>query len=154
MKDVLAYPSYDDLHIGCGTIVQKLLAFDKVIPNRIVALSRGGLFPGLVISHMLEAIGYPNKVMPVAYSSKSGYGDGKNHDNILPLVSHEKILIVDDIADGGHTMEEVTKAYTSLPGNQVVSAVLYWKESSIFTPDLFWQKIPADAPWIIFPFEK
>lgn len=157
MKQVLAYPTYENLHSGCGYIVQQMLATDVLIPEVIIALSRGGLIPGVIISHMLESLGWNNKVVPVAYSSKSGNGDGKNHDNVLPVLSNKTILVVDDIADGGHTMDEVVRFYeqsnNEQPPNRVTSAVLYYKESSIHTPRLWWQKIPADSPWIVFPFE-
>jgi hypoxanthine phosphoribosyltransferase len=160
MKAVLAYPSYDDLHKGCASIVQQFLKkrmdseWTKYFhPKIIVALSRGGLFPGILVSHMFEALECTNRVIPVAYSSKSGNGDGKNHDNILPPIENERILVIDDIADGGHTLQEVAENYHR-QGCSVDTAVLYWKESSVYTPTFHWQKIPADSPWIVFPWES
>ena len=67
-----------------------------------------------------------------------------------PSGSH--ILIVDDIADSGHTLKEVAESYLQ-HGCIVTTAVLYSKEGSAITPDIVWQSIPHDAPWIIFPWE-
>ena len=59
---------------------------------------------------------------------------------------------VDDIADSGHTLKEVADSYLER-GCIVTTAVLYSKEGSVIEPDIVWQSIPIDAPWIIFPWE-
>lgn len=153
MKPTLTHPTYDDIDRACNVITQQILKMGAAFyPTTIVALSRGGLLPGVIISHLLENLEITNTVVPVVYSSKIGKGDNKNHTNILPPLPTMNVLVVDDITDGGRTLQEVTTFYRQ-QGYIVRSAVLYYKESSVHVPTFYWQKIPANSPWIVFPFE-
>lgn len=155
MKPIITNPTWHDIDKGCQIIVQKFLQYQIInglsTPLTIVGLSRGGLVPAVVISHALENLSYENVVVPVSYSSKVGNGDGKNHDNKLPMLRTESILIIDDIIDGGHTMKEVYDFYVQRHVTHTAS--LYYKESAVFQPTYYWQLIPENSPWIIFPFE-
>ena len=94
-------------------------------------------------------------MIAVDYSSSRGKGDNvESHENALPQIPRMKsILIVDDIVDSGYTMQEVAETYQSA-GHFVRTFALYWKESAVTIPSAFWQKIPADSPWIVFPWEE
>lgn len=123
-------------------------------PNCIIGLSRGGLFPAIVISHMLDNL----EVIPVSYSSKSGKGDDKNYANALPLIGgchSATLLVVDDICDSGQTLKEVVDFY-AMRSHHVYTATLYYKAipNGPIEPDIYWHQIPEDAPWIIFPWES
>jgi hypoxanthine phosphoribosyltransferase len=122
------------------------------VPDRIVGLSRGGLIPGVIISHLM---GIP--FSPVAYSSKNGAGDNRNHDAIwtLPVFECDNILIVDDICDTSLTLAEITSYYRS-KGIIVYTAVLHYKTrtNGQHVPDFYWKKIPEDSGWVVYPFEK
>lgn len=153
MKAPITNPTYNDVDRACYYIVAELIKAERnwTLPKTIVGLSRGGLIPAVIISHMLENHGYANTVVPVSYSSKAGNGDGKNHDNILPKIDTFNLLIVDDIVDGGHTMKEVAENYQY--GYSVRTAALYYKNTAIFKPDFYRYEIDAETPWIVFPFE-
>lgn len=155
MKATITNPSYHDIHRACAFIVGELLKVqsDWMLPKVIVGLTRGGLIPAVIISHMLENHGYSNSVVPVSYSSKAGNGDGKNHNNILPIIDEFNLLIVDDIVDGGHTMQEVTEFYKNEQSHAVRTASIYYKNTAVFKPTFFWQEIGPNDPWIVFPFE-
>ncbi len=133
-------PEYNDRVFCCG---KKF--------TLIVGIARGGLFPALIISHLLDV-----PMESVYYSSERGAGDGKNHKNFLPKLSakpYSQILIVDDIYDTGNTLVEVTNYYITQQYD-VSTAVLYYKEGSARRdPDVYIQQIPKDAPWIVFPYE-
>ena len=144
---VITHPSYDQLHNACVVLAHSI----KLNPTKfdsIVGLVRGGTFPAMILSHLLDV-----PMTAVQYSSKSGAGDNKNHSNELPNLYGKTVLIVDDIADSGKTLTEVCKHYIT---NKCVvyTAVLYYKEQAQgIEPDYYWQKIPTDAPWVIFPWE-
>ena len=141
---VLTHPSYNDIEKGCARIALDLTMNNDHQPEVIVGLTRGGLFPAVILSHMLNL-----PMNAVSYSSKRGAGDNRNHINILPEIPSNNfesgtgrlpkdpcLLLVDDIADSGNTLKEVASEYRSR-GHEVITAVLYWKESSIFQPDFF-----------------
>lgn len=160
MEPTLTHPSYYDIEKGCAKIAHNYLKLKGTpgfneLPGAILALSRGGLIPGVILSHIFGA-----PLIPVQYSSKRGKGDDKNHKNDLPILDKDitSILIVDDICDSGYTLKEVATHYTmsnvaSHPKLFVNTAVLYYKKSAIYEPDLYWKKIASDSPWIIFPWE-
>lgn len=155
---VMTHPTYDEVHKMCDGIVYQLLGDEKFgteIPDTIIALSRGGLIPGVILSHELIALGKTVVVVPLAYSSNHGNGDDRNHNNRLPMLDSNNILIVDDICDSGHTMKEVQEFYSARPrGRRVVrTAALYYKESSVHLPTYFSTQITSNSPWIVFPWE-
>lgn len=115
-------------------------------PDYIIGLTRGGLIPATMLSHLLDV-----PMIAIQYSSVDGAGDNKNHDNELPDIKGKSLLIVDDIADSGKTLEEVCTHFA--PFNVLQSAVLYHKESSVFTPSFCALLIPEDAPFVYFPWE-
>lgn len=114
------HPTYDDIHNACrewstkfGRFVQK---FDCV-----VGVSRGGLIPAVITSHMLEV-----PFTPISYSSTSGAGDNKNHQNSLPDIDGTVILVIDDICDTGLTLKEIADHYRN-KGKIVYTCVLHYK---------------------------
>ena len=72
---------------------------DEFKPNVIVGISRGGLIPGVMMSHKLNV---PFK--PVHASTR----DFPHWENYLPRPNDKKILIVDDICDSGETFEKLS----------------------------------------------
>lgn len=145
----LTHPTYGNIETACVHIINEL---DKqgIRPTKIVALSRGGLMLGVILSHNLNV-----PMVPVQYSSKAGKGDDKNHTNQLPEIQDEDILVVDDIADSGHSLAEVCKFYETFENaNNVFSASMYLKEGSVHTPTVHWHHLEKDGPFIHFPWER
>ena len=153
----LLNPEWTEIKNACLELAEKVGGQNLEI-NYIVGITRGGLAPAVVLSHIL---GIP--LIPVSYSSQSGKGDDKFYSNELPeiqsTIARDKsfsgmpnLLIVDDIADSGETMAEVNKFYVD-QGHEVHTLVLYYKVGSVFSPDFYWQKIPVDSGWITFPWE-
>jgi hypoxanthine phosphoribosyltransferase len=151
-------PTYEDMHEDMGWATANLGHSDVTI-DRIVGLSRGGLFPAVVMSHHMKV-----PMTAIEYSSKKGKGEYKEYDNEHVFSSlksfqstpDERILVVDDICDSGHTLKEVVQRLNTIKNHPVVSYAIYFKhrEEQVFTPDFFSYKIPEDSPWIIFPWEK
>jgi len=145
---VLTHPSWSQIEKGCAFLAFKLARLEFSLPNRIIAISRGGLIPGVIISHILNV-----PITPINYSSLQGKGEYKQHDNVLPNIKEPLLLIIDDIADSGKTLNEIVTHYNYTEHKVVRTAILFFKVGSIITPDYYWQTIPADAPWIVFPWE-
>ena len=65
-----------------------------------------------------------------------------------------KILLVDDLADSGVTLDKVTKHLSeNFTGvTEVKSAVIWVKGTSSIKPDYYLEELPHN-PWIHQPFE-
>jgi hypoxanthine phosphoribosyltransferase len=65
-----------------------------------------------------------------------------------------KVLLVDDLADSGHTLKAVIGLLKNnyAPITELRSAVIWTKELSTFTPDYSVEYLPTN-PWIHQPFE-
>lgn len=148
MQPILTHPTWADVQKGVGYIATKMIGMGGK-PQYIIGLCRGGLIPAVMISHMIEV-----PVIPISYSSKEGQGENKAYDNCLPGVGDvdSTILIIDDICDSGKTMDEVATEYIDR-GHSVLTAALYYKEGGAWHPEFYWQKIPKESPWVIFPWE-
>ena len=70
-------------------------------------------------------------------------------DACVTLRPEEADLIVDDVADSGKTLIEVTAAAKG-SGKEVKCATLFFKECSRFNPDFY---IRTSDKWICFPWE-
>jgi uncharacterized protein len=83
-------------------------------------------------------------------------GIGKTEDKPLlkqPLqveVSDCKVLVFDDVADGGHTLLEAVKHIKNKGAKEVETATLFYKPRSVIKPDFF---ASQTSSWIVFPHE-
>lgn len=162
MTEVITHPTWDQLDDGAQEIVRQIKIHGWSEPEYVVGLTRGGLILAVRISHIMDL-----PMVAINYSSVAGRGDNRNHQNALPAIyGHPPIasgtgklpdmptlLIVDDICDSGQTMHEVSEYYAK-QGHRVWTACLHWKEGSVHSPDFYWQKIPKDSGWIVYPFES
>jgi hypoxanthine phosphoribosyltransferase len=124
--------------------------------DQVLCLARGGVRPGDVFSRIF--------VVPLAILSTSSYreeagtvrGDLDNAKYMTmtkgPLAG--KILLVDDLADSGVTLDKVTRHLgENFAGvTEVKSAVIWLKGCSSIRPDYYLDELPHN-PWIHQPFE-
>ena len=162
MNDPSIYcPQYSYIEQGCSQIVNNI-TIKGIHIDRIIGVSRGGLIPSVIISHLLKL-----PLTPIIYSSPNGKGETKDPNIHLPdfttpvasgtgeLPSPQSLLIVDDISDSGETLKFLSEHYTT-KGNYILTAVLYYKRHQCptkFIPDFFWNEIPVDSKWVKFPWE-
>jgi len=140
-------PSWDTVDAGVSIVLSQIKQ-ERVQPTVIVGLSRGGLIPAVILSHKLNI-----PMIPVSYSSKRGAGDNRDHNNVLPHIEDECILVVDDIADSGLTLYEFADYYQR-KGKVVLTACLYYKKSARVNPSFYSYSIESNAPFIVFPWEN
>ena len=124
------------------------ILLDKFDPDCIVGLSRGGLTPGVMMSHWMNK---PFK--PV----KASLRDFPEWEDYLPRKSDEKVLIVDDICDSGETFERISTHLNErkVNGVDVRFAVLWWNNECNFEPHYYVQECAKDSEqiWIHFAWE-
>ena len=149
------YVSYDEYH----GLIEKLAI--KVHQSgwefdTILCLARGGLRPGDMLSRIFDK--------PLAIMSTSSYraeaGTVQGHLDIARFITTPKgeiagrVLLVDDLADSGHTLNAVIAMLKTNypPITELRSAVIWTKGLSAFTPDYSVDYLPTN-PWIHQPFE-
>lgn len=106
----------------------------------IMAVNRGGLVPGVMISNLLGLPLYP-------VDSKVGLCR-------LPVLENHLVLLVDDICHSGDTMTHLHNyVEDQLSGNSVISMTLFYKDNSNYLPSIFGREVAPDA-WVHLPWER
>jgi hypoxanthine phosphoribosyltransferase len=149
------YVSYDEYH----NLIEKLAIkihqsgweFDTIL-----CLARGGMRPGDILSRIFDK--------PLAIMSTSSYradaGTVQGHLDIARFITTPKgeiagkVLLVDDLADTGHTLKAVVDQLKNnyAPITELRTAVIWTKGVSAFAPDYSMVYLPTN-PWIHQPFE-
>ena len=159
------FQSTKDLHVTWDQYNKKIeeLAIqiynDGYEFNQIVCIAKGGLRVGDILSRIFDV---PFAVMSV----ESYHGEGKKDEqgqivfgNSLAKTSPNlgnKVLLVDDLADSGTTLEKCVKWLQHYEGffiDELKTATVWVKGVSTFTPD-YYTDFLSTSPWIHQPFEK
>ena len=138
---------WKEMRRDVNTLCREIL-LDKFDPDVIVGLSRGGLTPGVMMSHWMEK---PFK------SIKASLRDFPEWENYLPRKTDDRVLIVDDICDSGETFSRIREHINERKENgvDVRFATLWWNNECNFTPHYYVNDIAKDSTntWIMFPWE-
>lgn len=94
----------------------------------VSGIPRGGLIPAVMMSH---AFGFKY----ISYTSAK----------LLPSDLRKKTLVIDDIADTGHTLKEALEL-------KFITSTLAMRVGSIVTPR-FYGELITDQRWLVFPWE-
>ena len=112
----------------------------------ILAISRGGLVPGVKLSHLLniplEIIEYRTRDFPTNYIK-------------LPKLNDFNCLLVEDIIDTGKTLDNVLSALTLVfPNISITVVTLFSHNVKLWFPvEFVCNKIQNKDTWIVFPWE-
>ena len=118
----------------CGKVVSKLKDnHPDILDYRIMGITRGGLIPAVIISNMLNI----RKVYSLEIYQ------------VPEMSSIEKVLLIDDISDSGTTLKLTSEM---MSGKEVVTASLFLKHKTTFTPNVYGTVVPDDL-WVVFPWE-
>jgi uncharacterized protein len=121
-------------------------------PDIVLAIARGGLIPAGTLGYMLSVKN--TFTMNVEYYT--GIDQRLDVPVILPpyldLVDLEdkQFLVVDDVADTGHTLQMV-REFCAPKVREVRAAVLYHKPGSVVRPEYVWRDTDK---WILFPWSS
>jgi hypoxanthine phosphoribosyltransferase len=135
---------------------EKALALALVIkdegykPDIIVAVARGGWVLGRILSDVLG-------VRETA-SITIQYYRGVNDRDVAPRISQtisgsvrgRKVLLVDDVADTGLTLDLALRELRSAGAGCVRAATLFVKEWTRNPPDYYLEVV---REWVVFPYE-
>lgn len=125
MKDKV-YLSWNWVEKQLNTIGDKLEGHELEF---VSGIPRGGLIPAVMMSHVFG-------VKYISYSSAK----------MLPKDIREKVLVIDDIADTGHTLREADELGFK-------TATLAIRSGTTTVPHFQGTQINDDR-WLVFPWEK
>jgi hypothetical protein len=124
------------------------LSLDK--PEVIIGVARGGLVPARIISDLLGNV----ELGVVGVGFYTNIAETKEQPNITmgisTTVKDKKVLIIDDVADTGQSLQTVKNYLTTLGAKEVKTATIYYKPWSTIKPNFYARK---SRKWIIFPWE-
>ena len=141
--------SWDDLGAGARALAEEIHA-DGWAPDLVLGISRGGL---LLAGAIAYALGVKNTAT-ISVEFYTGVDERLELPMLLPPVpdlvdlSRERVLIADDGADTGATLELVRDFCAGRVGEARV-AVLYEKSRSTIASDYVWRRTDS---WITFPW--
>lgn len=137
---------------GASRQLAEVIAVDGFRPDIILAIARGGMF-------VAGALGYALAVKNLHLMNVEFYtGEGTTLDMpvMLPPVpdavdfSAKRVLIADDVADTGKTIELV-HGFVKDHVAEVRTAVIYEKSQSLIKCDYVWRRTER---WINFPWSS
>ncbi|CAN5555631.1 phosphoribosyltransferase [soil metagenome] len=130
--------------------IAQMVVDDGYEPDMVLAIARGGLLIGGAIGYALSV----KNVYTMNVEFYTGVDERLDVPRILPPapdfvdVSDARILIVDDVADTGHTLRSV-EVFCDGKVAEVRTGVLYEKSQSVVRCDYVWKRTDQ---WINFPW--
>jgi hypoxanthine phosphoribosyltransferase len=134
-------------NIVSESISKKNIKFDT-----IVALGRGGLIPGAILSYKLDIKNLQN------LGINTRQEDGQYVETLIyqrPTITGN-VLVVDDINDSGKTFEAVNSLIKSeYPDiGELLYCSLTTRYNTNFNENIISGKIINTSDWLVFPWDK
>src|SRR6266581_54832 len=143
-------PSWDEVY-GMLVDLASEIRLSGYNPQVIVGVSRGGWPPARVMSDLLENPNLAN--MKVEFYKNIGV-TAKRPKITQPVtseVSGKRVLVVDDVADSGHSLRVASKHLVRKGAREIMVCTLYLKPKSVFKPNHYAR---ITSKWVIFPWER
>ena len=147
-REILTWADYG---VGVRELARQI-ADDNFRPDIILGIARGGLIP-------TGSLGYALSIKNCYIMNVEYYTDVEERLDVpvilppyLELVDleHADVLVVDDVADTGHTLAKVYE-FVGPSVRSVRAAVLYEKPRSVITCEYVWRRTDR---WINFPWSS
>jgi hypoxanthine phosphoribosyltransferase len=142
--------SWRDVYTHCLQLSERIVN-SGFIPDVIVGIARGGWIPARILSDVLYATSLQN--IRIEYYTDVA-AKGKEPKITQPLtgsMKNKNILLVDEVADTGDTLQHAIDHVNALGAKSVRSAVLHYKPTSIVKPDFF---MVETTSWTVYPWEN
>jgi len=144
----LHYVSWEEY----GELVTKLAEVIASTGKRfdlVVGIARGGIPVAMVVADRLGT-----RIDFLNVKSYTDVGE-RVKPRILTTITEDifdkRVLLVDDLVDGGATMETVTRYLDSEEPKSITTAVLFTQPWSAFPPD---SSLRVVDTWVVFPYER
>lgn len=147
MADLYLTVNWNKFHSLSLLLAEQILKSKKSI-DEIVAIARGGLSLGLILTDFLQK--------PISTITIQSYTDIKKQglvqitSKLGKPIRDKNILLVDDIADSGKTFTRAISYLGEFRPKSITTASLFYKPHSSFKPDFFAKQTDR---WILLPHE-
>jgi len=148
-KNFYIAPSWNQLGHLSFKLAKQILAKGKKY-DRIIVIAKGGLTWSRVLSDYLQIPEIESIRIKLYRGVGKAFKKPKIIQEIKADISGERILLFDDVADSGATLEFVEKLLLKQEAKSVDTSALFFKPASKVTPDFFDHQTDA---WIVFPHE-
>lgn len=139
--------SWDEVERAAKTLANSIKRdFD---PDIIVGVARGGLIPAVRLSHLLGD--KLLRIIHVKYYKRANVRLKKLE--VLADIERiqGKVLLVDDVADTGMSLEFLLEHLKGKGAKETRTATIAYKPGSRLKPDYF---VYETDKWIVFPWEE
>lgn len=141
------YVGWDEAEDAAVQIAEAIQLIEE--PDHIVGIARGGLPLAVTISHRLD--------VPMITLRATHY-DGKERadevkidtDGLDEVGKSETVLLVDDVADTGRTLAEITDLWDRYDV-EYRTAVWHRKPGTEYEPNI---SVETTDDWIVYPWEE
>lgn len=115
----------------------------------VIGIARGGMPVAMVVA---DTLGVRVDFLNVkSYTDIGERTKPKILSTITENITGKRVLVVDDLVDGGETMESITEYLLNQRPMSIKTAVLFTKPWSTFDPDFSLRVVDK---WIVFPYER
>ncbi|ADM27066.1 phosphoribosyltransferase [Ignisphaera aggregans DSM 17230] len=141
--------SWNDI-VDLSLELARKIMLSKYVPDAIVAILRGGYIVAKLVSDYLGI----EHISTLEIKFYKGIGEKAERPIVISPIVHDlrgkKVLIVDDVADSGRTLQVAIDIVRLHGAKDVRTATLYLKPWSITMPDYY---VADTKSWIVFPWE-
>ena len=138
------FVSWDEVQMLCRRLAERI-HHDRPDLCRILAITRGGLFPAGILARELN-IKLIETVGMESYNGTEQSGEVQILKEFNQRFSHN-ILVVDDLADTGRTLKALKQSLV-----KPVVATLFAKPQGMEMVDYFAEEVPQST-WVRFPWD-
>lgn len=151
---------YEDFLQGINNIAAQIKISPFGSPDYIVGIVRGGAVPATYLSHKLKI-----PVVMLHWSTRdSNLVSGNEINCWIPedILAGKRVLLVDDIVDGGDTIKEILADWDTslggsgqLPMDNIQIAALHYNIDQDVVVHYYDQTISrnVDSRWVVYPWE-
>jgi hypoxanthine phosphoribosyltransferase len=143
--------SWDDIEKMTDDLANTIQA-SGFVPDYCIGITTGGLIPLYFLAKKLDV----DNILTVSATSYTGETKGDLHITYLPEIdlTGKKLLIVDEIAETGDTLKNVSQAITEkyIPDSIKTVALVVNTKKCTTRPDFYGKEDASE--WLLFPWEK
>ncbi len=148
-KNGYEVPSWNQIYKMILSQAQKIRA-DGYRPDIIVGIARGGLVPSRILADLLETRDFAIITIEYYVGINKTKQEPVLKQCLHTQLSGKKVLLVDDVSDGGRSLQVAKKHLEEQAAKEIRIATVYCKPGTITLPDYFEKET---SRWIIFPWE-